>query len=69
MKDVRFYAIFGDTYTVNVYRGLSGVLRFSLQFLWKRAVRITEKPYSPQRERLRMLLGNPVIFTDWGETP
>ena len=51
-------------YTANVYRGLQGVHRFSLQCLWKRAVRITEKPYTPQRERLCMLWGNPVIFTD-----
>jgi hypothetical protein len=35
--------------------------------LWKRAVRNTEKPYTPQRERLCMLWGNPVIFTDCGE--
>jgi hypothetical protein len=27
------------------------------------------KPYTPQGERLRMLWGNPVIFTDCGETP
>ena len=33
----------------------------------KRAVRITEKPYTPQRERLCMLWGNPVIFTDCRE--
>ena len=38
-------------YTANVYRGLWGVCRFSLQYLWKRAVRITEKPYTPQREK------------------
>ena len=31
---------------------------FYLQYLWKRAVRITEKPYTPQRERLCMLWGN-----------
>ena len=55
--------------TVNVYRRLRGVHRFSLQYLWKRAVRITEKPYTPQRERLRILWRNPVIFTDCGETP
>ena len=30
-------------------------------------VRITENPYTPQRERLCMLWGNPVIFTDFGE--
>ena len=27
-----------------------------------RAVRITEEPYTPQRERLCMLWGNPVIL-------
>ena len=54
-------------HTANVYRGLRGFHRFSLQYLWKRAVRITEKPYTPQRERLCMLWGNPVIFTDCGE--
>ena len=58
-------------YTVNVYRGLRGAFRFSLQYLWKRAVRITEKPciYNPQRERLCMLWGKSVIFTDCGENP
>ena len=57
--------------TANVYRGLRSVHRFSLQYLWNRAVRIriTEKLYTPQRERLCMLLGNPVIFTDCGENP
>ena len=30
-------------YTANVYGALRGVCRFSLQYLWKRAVRITEK--------------------------
>ena len=49
--------------------GLQSVHGFSLQYLWKRAVRITEKPYTPQRERLCMLWGNPVIFTDCGENP
>ena len=44
-----------------------GVHRFSLQYLWKGAVRITEKPYTHQRERLRILWRNPVIFTDCGE--
>ena len=29
--------------------------RFSLQYLWKMAIRITKKPYTPQRERLCML--------------
>ena len=56
-------------YTANVYRGLRGVCRFSLQYLWKRAVRITEKPYTLQRERLCMLWGNPVIFRYCGENP
>ena len=46
--------------TVNVYRGFH---RFFLQYLWKRAVRISEKPCTPQREKLCMLWGNPVIFT------
>ena len=43
------------SYTANAYRGLW----FSMQYLWKRAVRITEKPYTPQRERLCMLWGKP----------
>ena len=46
---------------------LRGSRSFSLQYLWKRAVRITEKSYTYQRERLCMLWGNPVIFTDFGE--
>ena len=54
--------------SLQMFRGvLQGSCRFSLQYLWKRAVRITEKPYTPQRERLCMLWGNPVIFTDCGE--
>ena len=48
---------------------LRGSRKVSLQYLWKRAVRITEEPYTPQRERLCMLWGNPVIFTDCGENP
>ena len=40
---------------VNVYWALRGVCRFFLHYLWNRAVRITEKPYTPQRERLCML--------------
>ena len=56
-------------YTVNVYRGLRGVHRFSLQYLWKRAIRITKKPYTLQRERYGMLWRNPVIFTDCGGNP
>jgi hypothetical protein len=51
-------------YTANVYRALQGVCRFSLHYLWKRTVRITEKPYTHQRERLCMLWGNPVITCD-----
>ena len=39
-------------YTANVYRSLRGVCRFSLQYLWKKAIRITEKPFTHQRERL-----------------
>ena len=46
--------------------GLQGTHRFSLQYLWNRAVRIAQKPYTPQKERLCMLWGNPVIFTDCG---
>ena len=53
-------------YIVNIYRGLH---MFSLQYLWKRAVRITKKPYTPQRERSCMMWENPVIFTDYGENP
>ena len=35
-----------EHHTANVYRALQGVCRFSLQYLWKRAVRITKKPYT-----------------------
>ena len=49
-------------------RGLQGICRFSLPYLWKRAVRITEKPYTPQRKRLCMLWGNPLIFAECGKT-
>ena len=34
-----------------------------------KTVRITEKPYTPQKEKLCMLWGNPVIFTDCGKNP
>ena len=51
------------------FKCLQGFMWFSLQYLWNRAVRITEKPYTPQRERLCMLWGNPVIFTDCGGNP
>jgi hypothetical protein len=50
---------FFSAYTANAW--------FSLHYLWKRAVRITEKSYTPQRDRLCMSWGNPVIFTDCGE--
>ena len=57
--------IYHESYTANVYRGLR--IKFSLQYLWKRAVRIIIKPYTHRRERLCMLWGNPVIFTDSGQ--
>ena len=41
---------------------LQGPCRENLYYLWKRAVRITKKPY------VSMLWANPVIFTDYGET-
>ena len=47
--------------------GLWGVYRFSLQYLRKTAVRIKEKPYTPQGKRLCILWGDSVIFTDCGE--
>ena len=46
-----------DKRTANVYRDLRGACRFSLQYIWKGAVKITETPYTPQRERLCMLWG------------
>ena len=55
--------------TLPMFTEVYGVCRFSLQYLWKGAVRITEKTYTHQRERLCMLWGNPVIFTDCGENP
>ena len=56
--------------TLQMFTGIYGVpIGFFLQYLWKRAVRITKKPYTPQRERLCMLWGNPVIFADFGENP
>ena len=50
-------------------QGFTGCLQVSLQYLRNRSLRITKKPYTPQRERLCMLWGNPVIFTDCGENP
>ena len=57
LRLLRVYSIinFAKRYTANIYRDLRGSRRFSLQYLWKRAVRITKKPYTPQRERLCML--------------
>jgi hypothetical protein len=55
--------------TLPMFTEVYGVCRFSLQYLWKGAVRITEKNYTHQRERLCMLWGNPVIFTDCGKNP
>ena len=48
------------SHTANVYRDLWGSHRFFMQYLWKRAVRITENPYTPQRKRLCMLQGKPM---------
>ena len=59
--------LYHKLYTAFVYRGIRGSSRFSLQYLWKMAVRIREKPYIHQRERLYRLWGNPVIFTDCAE--
>ena len=43
-------------YTANVYGGLRSVCRFSLQYLWKRAVRITEKLKVVQKCRLLVIV-------------
>jgi hypothetical protein len=48
-------------------QGITECLQVFPALSMERAVRITEKPYTPQRERLCMLWGNPVIFTDCGE--
>ena len=54
--------------TLQMFTGVYGVfIGFPCNIYEKRAVRIAEKPYTPQRERLCMLWGNPVIFTDCGE--
>ena len=42
------------------YKCLQGTHRFSLEYLWKRAARITMNSYSPQRERLFKFVENPV---------
>jgi hypothetical protein len=47
-------------YTLQIFKGVLRVF----PVISKRAVRITEKPNTSQRERLCMLWGNPVIFTD-----
>ena len=50
-------------------RGSGGVCRFSVQFLWKRTVRIAKKPYTPQRKRLcTYFVGKPCnIYGLWGK--
>ena len=65
---------FQNSYTANFYpmkttgTGHYGVSAgFPCTIYGKRAVRITEKPYTPQRERLCMFYGNPAIFTDCRE--
>ena len=51
--------------TLQMFTGnLMGSRRIFLQYLLKMAVRIKKKPYTPQKERLGMLGGNPVIFAD-----
>ena len=46
--------------TLQMFTGdLRGSRKVSLQYLWKRAVTITEKPYTPHWERLCILQGNP----------
>ena len=42
---------FYEQYTANVYSGLWVVHRVSLQYLWKRAVRISVKPFNIYRLR------------------
>ena len=60
-------------YTANVYGGLRGVCRFSLQYLWKRVVRITEKSYKYSSKgkivyvvgkpyNIYRLRGNPIVI-------
>ena len=49
-------------YTANVHWGFTGYLWVFPAISMKRAVRITEKPYTPQRERL-CIVGNPVVFS------
>ena len=46
-------------YTANVYRDLRGVHRFSLQYLLKKAVRITEKPYNSSKGKIVYVVGKP----------
>ena len=46
-------------FTANVYKALRGVCRFSLHYLWKRAIRITEKPSTPKREKKLYVVGKP----------
>ena len=58
--------VYQKVFTLQMFTGHYGV---SVGFPWKRAVRITENLYTAQRERLCMLWGNPVIFTDCGENP
>ena len=53
----------GPLGTMQMFTGVYWVsVGFPLQYIWKRAVRIT-------KERLCMLWANLVIFTDCGENP
>ena len=58
------------SYTANFYPVKTMATRNfgeNLHYLWKRAVRITKKSYTPQGERLCLLLGKPVKFTVCGK--
>ena len=55
-------------YTANVHWGFTGYLQVFPAISMKRAVRITEKPYTPQRERLCMLWGTLQYLQIFGKT-
>ena len=48
-----------NEFTVNVYKGLWGVQRFSLQYLWKMTVRTTKKHYTLPKGKILYVVGKP----------
>ena len=58
-----------NEFTVNVYKGLWGVQRFSLQYLWKMTVRTTKKHYTLPKGKILYVVGKPCNICRLREYP